>query len=91
MLLCILYVLLIIYLCYFQSKIPQINSILLWIDDISSKKSLTLQESNEKNSIIQEIICSYPYDKYMAWNTFAIYLLFIYLTNNNNFYDIFKL
>ncbi len=72
MLLCILYILLIIYLCYFQSKIPKINSILLWIHDISSKKSL--QESSEKNSIIQEIICSYPYDKYMAWNTFAIYL-----------------
>jgi hypothetical protein len=78
MLLCILYILLIICLCYFQSKRPKINSILLWIDDISSKKSLTLQESNEKNSIIQEIIGSYPYDEYMAWNTFTMDRVFAF-------------
>jgi uncharacterized membrane protein len=63
MLLCILYILLIICLCNFQSKKPKINSILLWIHDISSKKSLTLQESNEKNSIIQEIF--HYWEKYL--------------------------
>ncbi len=65
-------------MCYFQSKRPKINSIHLWIHDISSKKSLTLQESNEKNSIIQEIIVSYPYDECMAWNTFAMDRVFVF-------------